>query len=394
MANVKTKVTNVIVKEIYPLVEAALKKNQSKYKKNIELFIQARSKELYDIAPYTRIPFSQKDVELFFNAMGIKESDIIDILSKTYYWNMNFNPRAAKDPFTVTMMMVIRYYVLKKDQKNAELSTIYLAFSGKFYPSIHYQRFPVVQPIEYKHVMDYVVNNMLTQKFDLKREGSVFGAIRSICITWLNTYEDLFKNPDDEDVADLIQQLHGRIKSFMINIASLYYEAYEKGYYVSFDSDSEDQDDYRVADTDSLRAERIVENTMTNIGNNNVDLKICKMASDSNVKVAEVQSIIESIQSDPKNIPIIKELISIIVYEYFKESTTKDVGSLEFVRISIAAKPNTKNKNIIRQKEIIETWLDENSPNYRKRKSRLATKSSYYKSVLTYYVLLINKLNK
>lgn len=389
-----TKITNVIVKDIYPLIETALKKNQAKYKRNIQSFIEERSKELYDIAPYTRIYFGQKDIDNFFRAIGIRESQVKQCLTKTYYWNIRFNPQAAKDPFTVAMVMVIRYYILKGDRKNAEISAIYLAFSGKFYPSIHYSKFPVVQPIEYKHVMDYVVNNMLTQKFDLKREGSVFGAVRSICITWLNTYEDLFKDPDDEDIADLIQQLHGRIKSFMGNIASLYYKAYEDGNYISYDSDSENDDNYRIADTDSLRAERIVENTMAVINNNNVDIKLCSMASDQNVKVAEVQSIIESIQSEPANIPIIKELLRIIVNEYFVNSTVKDVNSLEFVRVSIAAKPNTKNKNIIRQKEIIESWLDENSPQYRKRKSRLATKSSYYKSVLTYYVLLINKANK
>ena len=118
------------------------------------------------------------------------------------------------------------------------------------------------------------------------------------------------------------------------------------------------------------------------------------MASDTNVKITEIQSIIESIQSQPENIPIIKELLRIIVNEYIISSKDKDVTSLNFITTSIAAKPNTKNKNIIRQKEIIESWLDENSPQYRKRKSRPATKSSYYKSILTYYVLLINKANK
>lgn len=388
------KVTTVIAKDVYPIISNAMSKNTARYKRNLQNFIEARSKELYDIAPYTRIYFNQKDIDDFFTSIGVKESQIEHELTKTYYWNMRFNPQAAKDPFTVAMMMVIRYFVLKNDQKNAEISAIYLAFSGKFYPSIHYSKFPTVQPIEYKHVMDYVVNNMLTQKFDLKREGSVFGAIRSICITWLNTYKEKFKNPDDEDIADLIQQLHGRIKSFMGNIASLYYEAYEKGYYISYDSDSENEDNFRVADNDSLLAERCVENTMRLINNNNIDMKICKMVSDNNVKITEVQSIIESIQSDPNNIPIIKELLRIIINEYLINSKDKDVTSLEFITFSIAAKPNTKNKNIIRQKEIIESWLDENSPNYRKRKSRAATKSSYYKSVLTYYVLLINKANK
>ena len=67
---------------------------------------------------------------------------------------------------------------------------------------------------------------------------------------------------------------------------------------------------------------------------------------------------------------------------------------MDFVTKSISAKPNTKNKDIIRQKQIIETWLDENSPQYRKRRSRPDTKSSYNKSILIYYVLVINYANK
>ena len=133
---------------------------------------------------------------------------------------------------------------------------------------------------------------------------------------------------------------------------------------------------------------------MNFINNNNVDFQLCQMASDQYVKVSEVKSIIESIQDDKKSIAEIKELFRLIISEYMQESKDKSVASIEFVSKSIKAKPNTKNKNIIRQKEIIEGWLDEKSAQYRKRKSRLATKSSYYQSVLTYYVLVINKANR
>lgn len=391
------KVTSVLKNKIYPKVNASLSKNGAvaKYKKNIQVYFNAKHDEIYNIAPYTRILFGQNEIDNFFKSVSLVESDIEKDLHDTYYWEMkNFNPRAAKDPLTVTMMMIIRYFILKNDNMNAELSAIYLAFTGKFYASVHYGSFPKVQPSEYKHIMDYVVNEMLTQKFDLKKEGTVFGAVRSLCKTWLNTYWDEFKDPDDDDMRLLIQQLHGRLKSFMSNIASLYYEAYEKNLYMSYDSDNYSEDNYRIADTDSLKAERCVENTMLAVNSNNIDIKLCKISSDSNVKVAEVQSILESIQSDKDNIPVIKELLRIIICEYFRESKEKDVTSLEFVNKSITPKPNTKNPNIIRQKEIIEGWLNENSPNYRKRKSREATASSYYKSILKYYVLLINKCNK
>ena len=62
--------------------------------------------------------------------------------------------------------------------------------------------------------------------------------------------------------------------------------------------------------------------------------------------------------------------------------------------VSYAAKPNTKDPNILREKEIVESWLTENSPSYRKRKSRLATKNSYYKSIFSYFTLVVHTANK
>lgn len=388
------KVTKVAVNKIYPIVEKSLQKNSPAYKKNVQEFIKNRSNDLYDIVPVRRIPFGSEDIDSFFKAMKIDKNEITRCLSETYYWNMNFNPRAAKDEFTMTMMMVIRYFLLKNKQTDAEISTIYLAFSGKFYPSIHSQKFKI-PPEKYRHIMEYVLNNVLTQKYDLKREGSVFGAVRSICKTWLRTYTPKFKNPDDEDVADMIQQLHGRIKSFLGNIAAAYYDTYEKrDSYFAYASDSNDQDSFRIADNDSLLAERCVENAMNWITTKQVDYKLCKWASDKNVKVDEIKSIIESIQEDSDNLLFIREMMQLIIADYFSTSKNKDVTSYEFINKSIVAKPNSKNKYVIRQKEIIEYFLDENSPAYRKRKSRPDTKSSYYKSILTYYVLVINESNK
>lgn len=388
------KVTKVAINKIYPIVEKSLQTNTPAYKKNLQEFIKDRSNDLYDIVPVRRIPFGSEDIDSFFKAMKIDKNEITQCLSETYYWNMNFNPRAAKDEFTMTMMMVIRYFLLKNKQTDAEISTIYLAFSGKFYPSIHSQKFKI-PPEKYRHIMEYVLNNVLTQKYDLKREGSVFGAVRSICKTWLRTYTPKFKNPDDEDVADMIQQLHGRIKSFLGNIAAAYYDTYEKrDSYFAYASDSNDQDSFRIADNDSLLAERCVENAMNWITTKQVDYKLCKWASDKNVKVDEIKSIIESIQEDSDNLILIREMMQLIIADYFSISKTKDVTSYEFINKSIVAKPNSKNKYVIRQKEIIEYFLDENSPAYRKRKSRPDTKSSYYKSILTYYVLVINESNK
>lgn len=390
------KITTAIKDNIYPLVSSSLKTNMAKYKKNLGDFINARSKEMYDIAPFTRIYWTGDDNDAFFKAMNIPETTIANHLQKTYYAGIaSFNPRCAKDPFTVTQMMVIRYFMKAKQQKELELACLYLAFSGSFYPSIHYGSFPKVQPCEYRHVMEYVVNNELSMKFDLKREGSVAGAVKSICNTWINSYRSKIESCSDEDIVYVLQQLHNRIKSFMIYIAKLYYKIYDnKDVYLAYDSDSADQDNFRVADNNSLKAERYTAAAMTYITTHTVNYKFCKMAADQNVKTDELKSIIETIQMDNSNLVLIKEFMNICITMYMQETGKVTVTDIDFMTKTIAAKPNSKDKNIIRQKEIIEKLLDENSPAYRRRRSRLATKNSYHRALIAYYCLVINTANK
>jgi hypothetical protein len=207
--------TESILKVLYPKVDKSLGKNTNKFKQAISKFINNRNAQLFDTCPCDRIYYGEDDEKDMLQALGISKQEISEAIQGTYYYPIaSFNPRAAKDELTVLMLTVIRYFVRKKDQKNTELAMIYLAFSGKFYPSIHYMSFPKVQPSEYRHVMEYVLNNMLSNKFDLKTKGSVFGAIKSVGNTWLDSYDDMFKSYDDEDVVYLIQQLHNRIKSF------------------------------------------------------------------------------------------------------------------------------------------------------------------------------------
>lgn len=388
----KPKITKVIATDVYPIVDKALKKNTKKYKDNIQKFIRNRAEDLYDTMPIKRMPFGEADNAMFFEAIDIKPVEITECLKNAYFWDMNFNPRAAKDEFTVTMMMVIRYFIMHNKASDSEISAIYLAFSGKFYPSIHSQKFPI-PPEKYRSIMDYVLNNMTT-KYDIKREGSVFGAVRSICRTWLKTYTPKFKDPDDEDVADMIQQLHGRIKSFLGNIASAYYDAYERKDMLLYSSDSSDDESFRVADNDSLIAERCTENTMVWITSRGVDYASCRRCCDENVTTDEVKSVIENIQADKDNLPKIRELIQSIIVAYFTVSKEKDVRSYEFIRISIQAKPNSHDKNVIRQRELILELLSENHPKFRTRRKRPATEQSYIKAVKIYYTLVINAANK
>lgn len=387
--------SNIILDKIYPIVEQSLNKNSKKLYAAIGRFMSANSSDIYSPAPYNNIYYSKKDIDDLFNSLEISEQQILSILQECFFWKLAYRPLAIKEPYVVVLVMAIRYYIKHNDDKNALLVAIYLTFSGKFYASIFGHDFKYSVK---KEIMDYVINNMLTDKHSLKTEKTMFGAMKMLCETYLNTYKDDYKAAKISDNTigkKFIQQLRDREKSLIGNIAKLYYEAYENKLYLNFESDNLiEGKEFRLTTSDSLKATAATENTVNYMALNGVSLKICEKCKDENVKATEVKDIMESILSDKNNLNELRRVINILVCDFFRNYPGRDINSVEFISYSIKAKPNTKDKYLLEMKETILKWLDENSPNYRKRKNRTATAISYYRSILTYIVLTITIVNK
>ena len=391
--------TDAYLKKLYPKVEAILKtpSGRNKYKKCVSEFIQKRSASLYDTLPCSRILFGEPDAQELFSAIGIQKSEVTEVVLQTYYGNEpNFSPKAAKDEFTVLMICIIRYFMMNHMPKETELATIHLSFSGKFYPSLHYRSWNTVVPA--RHIMEYVVNNTLSVKYDIVSEGSVLGAIRKIGNTWNSTYRSRFQKFQDEDVVYIIQQLYSRIGSFMKNIASAYYDAWEQrdDLYIAYASDSMEQDNFHLADSDSLRVGKIVETTINYITANGTDYALCRACSDVNITTKELKSIMDSLLGDPKSMVKIKELIMLMVVSYYAYSGTKDknIVNPKFATYTIAPKPNAKQQELIRMQELVTELLSENSPAYIRRRSRIATRNSFEKALKMYFALSVINANK
>ena len=399
MASIKRKYnTKEILDNIYPKISEALKKYEKDWKKCLSMFITNRSDSLFDTLPCDRIYYTDHDRDALFNGLKLNRRELLQFLHKTYYWDINpFKPSQAKDISSVVFLCIVRYFFMKNDVKSLELAMVYLTFSGKFYPSIHYGSFPTVAPSKYRHVMEYVLTHKMSMKYGLKSQGSVIGAIKDLNQTWISAYKDQMKSFYDEEAVYLIQQLHNRLKSFMKNVAVLYYESYENKEYISFTKDDlgdADGNNFHLADNDSFRLQKFVENTMTRINTSQVDLKACRAAEDGNVKKAEISAIIETIIHNQDNMNSVKELITLMIANYFAENEERDVVSIKFLSHSIKPKPNTKDPALIRMKEIIGQLLDDNSVGYRKRKNRTATKLSYHRSLLIYLAMTIINANK
>ena len=389
------KVTSLILKELYPKVEKSMQTNKTKWKRLMSDFFQKRSESLYDIAPMDRIYFSKDDEDLLFNTLKITKPEVTDILQRTYYYNEFKNSEynyLVKDEHAILSLTIIRYFFIKKDKQNLELSSLYLAFTGKIYASAHSRSFNF-PPTDYRHVMEYAINNM-SNKYDIVKYGSVIGAIKSQCDTLINSYNKRFKDFTDEDAIYLLQQLKTRVSSFIKNIASEFYKAKDNNEYITYDSDNVSPDNYHIADSDSLKLERCIEKALNKLETSSTDFLLCKRSSDSNVRTDELRAIIDSIMANPENFPLVKELIRNICTYYFVNGKGKDVRNIDFVTFSISPKPNSKDKLYLRNKDIIEELLLKNSSKYSIRSKRIATKISYNSSILKYFTLLIHEYNK
>lgn len=394
-----SKVTSVINQKLYPLVAKKMDTRATYVKKEFGAFFN-RTPAVYDIAPYDIIYYKDSDKEAFFKALDITEQEVINIMKDCFYWDQPYNPGAAKEPYVVVLMCIIRYYLKQNKQKDAEATAIYLCFTGKFYASIFRSKgvFPVVSPVKYKAVMDFVVNSMLNQKFDLKTTGSVFGAIQKICVTYIETYkDDIVSEQNDDDVGKDIQQLRGREYSFLYNIAQLYYKAYQNKNYLNMETEILDSElgEFRLTENDSIRASRLTASVITYLTNNAVNMSLCKKScKDPEIKPTELYDIMTAITSDKNNLPDLNRVVNIIICDFIRNKPNNRIGGIEFITYTMKPKPNSKDQYIVNLKEIIMSWLDNNSPNFRRRRSRKPTVIAYYKAVLLYITLAISLVSE
>lgn len=389
----------IIVDNIFSKVDNSFKTGSTinKLKQCIGKFIQDRYEALYDYAPIDRIFFKTNDESSFFKSISLNMKDIEIIMHDLYYWKSN-ELQACKDPFSVVMLMCLRWLSINekklqgKDKEMIELAFIYLSFSGKFYASCHYKWFRNYTPK--REVMDYVINYMLSEKFDIVKTKSVFGAIRNLAKTWYDSYrsELISKDLTDERVSYIIHQLHSRIYAFLRNIAKLYYEAYNKKLYLNRESDSYDDANYRIASNNSTIASTITEKTISYMTSTQVNMALCVSSSTSGVDPKEVKAIFENILNSNSNIDKMRDVINIMIVDFMRAypqyKTIEEITGVKFIAHSIAMKPNTKDKDIIELKNTILEWLN-TSERYRNIKTP-ATKNNYYKAMVSYIALTIN----
>lgn len=384
-----------LLTNIYPVIQGSMGTRKGQYRSCVERFVHKYHTQLYDYAPVDRIFFGKGETDDFFKSINVDQREILTFLKDTYYYG-DPELQACKDPFSISQLMIVRYFMINNDIKNSEIACMYLAFSGKFYASCHYKWFQDFVPK--REVMDYVINYMLSKKFSLVVEGSLWGAIRNLVNTWMTSYKSIIvgKKTTDEEFVYIIHQLYERIYAFLRNIAKPYYEAYEKKLYLNYESDNYDNTNgnYRVTQNNMTVAATVTEKTMVYITSSSVNIARCHAASSAGVDPNDIKSIFENIINSNRALDQLRDVVNVLLVDFIKtHPDTKDItNSIEFIDYSIKAKPNTKDKDLLRLKNTILEWLNTSS-RYRSIRTP-ATKNNYYRAILIYIVLSINIANK
>lgn len=387
---------NIILNNLYKVVDTKLKGKESKFTEVVSKFIQKNHEKLYYYAPSYRIYYTNEDKDDLYNFLGLTENEVLDLIKDAYYFKQkNFNPRAMKDPTTILILLIFRYFYINKKPMKSVL--IYLCFSPKIYLSIHSGQFPQFAPCDsekYMAIMDYTISN-ISNKYEIKKKGNLCEAVLSTAEFWAKTYDSKIKKSSDEDLVYIFQQLHNRIKQSLIALSREYYKNLnDPKALLLYSSDRHDEDSFRLSDSNYMVIAQNVSTTMNHLLSSEADIKLCKAIS-GDITALELKSLVETIISNKDNIESLNVIISNVISNYYSECTSnkKDVRDISFINYSLTRKSNSVNKEYNELISNVRKLLSENSERYVKRRNRPATEAAYIRALLGYIILVINKSN-
>lgn len=380
--------------KLYPLVEKALndKTNVHKLTTLISKYFDKTSYILFAANFSDKLILSYDDKNQIYALIGITEHEIDAIIkqSKTIAklpWVSN--------PFTITMALIIRYFIIHKMEKEKELCIIYL--TCMFYILTFSKSFPYPPN---KEIMDYTLNNNpnVNSSFVIKKEGTIFGTLRYTGLTTTTFYtKSLTLECTDDDLNNYLSGLRTRIGSILKNLANYYYRDHKANNYFNKDTESHDPDNYVITDSTSLAISKLSSKVATNIISYKFNPKYILSAADSDINVYPqrltllMDNIIEHSRKD------LEYFISLIIELFIVDggNSIKEIPTAKFLVQSLNLyKTNATKSSVIKIKEFLDRWLDDGSNRHGIQLIRPATIASYKKCIFSVFIYTISRESK
>ncbi len=381
----------VLRKELYPIVEKSLedKFNLKQYKDILDKYMANNIACYSSIGPSTRPNRSPSEVTQFLASCGLTEEQIHASLSRIVgndpKWS-NFNT-----PYNIGIVLSMRYFAKANNNDYLNYSILYLTTNIYQYHFTKYYKYPPNEAI-----MAYTIAN-LSNRFKLKKSGTILAAITEITTTCYNTHKSRIAKGGDLDFVKFINDATSRINSFMRKLRGEFEKNYKEQNYLQSEKEDFSDEHYYEADSDSFAVDRITNKVLTNLVVNGPDRKLIELAAkNSAVSVNVLQTCILALVSE-NNREDIRQIIERLLYLYLNDNpdshaSLRDAGTNKFYVhcIQIYRQSNTTNKNIIEIKAILDKWMEE--LDMRSKVSTVGSLGNYRKAMFVFFVFTIEKL--
>lgn len=387
--------TSILKELIYPVIEKTFSTqvNIRKYTMLISNFFEKNTAKLTTPGPQFLIVFGDNDKEEFYKLFGMKKEDITDAMrtiikstgsSAEFKYLMN-------NPFLSFLYYVIRYFTMNPNPKalNATLGL----FAIDVYWSIFTKYFPngVIEP-----VMNYTIDN-LTDKFIIKKAGTIFGALTESAKHSYEFHKSKIKVGNDPDCISFLQRIRNDQNSMFRTLSGIYYDNHKKGNAIATRNDDYDPDNPILDDITSASTE--IENTVNRVCmpmiSNGVDIALAEAAAmTANVSITNLRIYLMKIFVNER-LDEITKLVESMIFLYIngEHKSVRDIRSSHFLYWTSALfkKTNSKDGNIVRINAILDKWGNETGI-YKAFKSE-GSKINYKRAIFTYIAMSIQKYN-
>lgn len=389
--------SKIIVDSLYDKVEASLKTKEKlqMFKMNLDKYM-AQYAEIYSApGPSKRPIFSEKNIQDFFDAVGLTAEEIDVTLAKIKK-EFNSQLQVATTPIYTPISLALRYFLSKNDSENVDRCIGYMIVA--MYPALHWRYFKQFGKEPNPAAMAYTINN-LSNKFNLKHANSLWEALMELETTCVQYFKkDLIKG-DDNDIIRFINSSRTRMNSFLRKITNEFVSVLSSKKYLGKEFESFDEDNYHEADSDTYAIDRIVNKVVTSLVVQGPDMRLIDLsAKNCKVSVNLLRSYITTmIGGDHRE--DIQSITEALLYLYVQPDgsdggghSVSEVGTNNFFIhcMKVYKKSNTIDKNVIKIKETLDRWLVE--LNVADHTSRKGTINDFRRAIYMFFVLTIVKL--
>lgn len=379
---------------MYDDVASALenKTNLAVFQSNIDKYMAKWADAYSAIGPYKRPIFTDTNINDLITTVGLTKDKIKQALKSCKEVKSSWVE--VNKPFNIAISLVIRYFLIQKNEKMLDLALSYFVVS--MYPIMHYRYFRY-EPNE--AALTYTINN-LSNKFSLKQDKSLWVTLKKMVTVCAEHFKDKLIEGSDKAIIDFIQSFKTRLNSFLKTLCREFDKVYKQKLYLGEEYENLDDDDaYHEASSDSLAVATFTTKIVTSLVVNGPDMRaITLSANNCNVRVTILRSYISAMIVNEQRKDI-EQIVESLLYLYLVTEgqstghTIAGIGSNDFLIhcMKIYKKSHTIDENVNKIKNILDGWLE--NLNVREHTSNPNTINNFRKAIYMFFVLSIQKLS-